>query len=245
MIKLVFAHTKWMSLDLMRQPAYVVSTIAFPVLFYAIFALPESKNQASAQLLMSSFASFAVFGVAFLQFGVGTAQEKSQTWYMYIKSLPVSPGELLLARLMTAIIYSFASAMGVIFLAVNFTPIDMSQHQWIEFVFWLLSGGLSFCIMGLAVGMWASEKSALPIGNLIYLPLSFAGGLWKPPEILPESIRQISPYLPTRHYGELVWASVRSDSIPLKSFAGLLAWTCLFSIIAYLGYRKELRRGRG
>ena len=245
MIKLTLAHTKWMCLDLMRQPAYVVSTIAFPVLFYAIFALPESKDQSSAQLLMSSFASFAVFGVAFLQFGVGTAQEKSHTWYIYIKSLPVSSTQLLLARLLTAMIYSLASAFGVIFLAVALTPVALTQSQWLQFLFWLFAGGISFCMMGLAVGMWASEKSALPIGNLIYLPLSFAGGLWKPPEILPDSIKTISPYLPTRHYGELVWSAIRTSSIPSKHFYGLLAWTIVFSIVAYFGYRKELRRGRG
>ncbi len=242
-VKLLLVHTRWMCFELIRQPAYVVSTIAFPVLFYTIFAVPESNDVGASNLLMASFSSFAVFGVVFLQFGVGTAQERSQSWYLFLKSLPLPGSHLLMARLLSAILFSLLAMLGVVAMALWQTPVDLTERQWILFVFWLMMGGLSFSILGIAVGLWAPEKAALPIGNLIYLPLSFAGGLWKPPEILPSSIQDVSTYLPTRHYGELVWSAIRDESFPQKSLYGLLLWTIVFSVVAYWGFKKETKRG--
>lgn len=232
-----------MCLELVRQPAYIVSTVAFPVLFYTIFAVPESKETAASNLLMASFSSFAVFGVVFLQFGVGTAQERTQSWYLFLKSLPLPASHLLGARLLSAILFSLLATAGVVLMALWQTPIELKQHQWVLFIFWLIVGGLSFSLLGISVGLWASEKAALPIGNLIYLPLSFAGGLWKPPEILPDSLRDVSVYLPTRHYGELVWSAIRDESFPKASLYGLVFWTLGFAILAYFGFKKEMRRG--
>lgn len=243
-LRKVFVHFRWMSLELLRQPAYVVSTFAFPVLFYAIFALPESKGIQEANFLMASFSSFAVFGVVFLQFGVGTAQMKTHSWYQYLETLPVGALTLFLSRLATALFFSGLAATGVVLLAVLKTPVSLDVKQWTLFFTWLLVGGLSFCVMGLALGLLSSEKSALPVGNLIYLPLSFAGGLWKPPEVLPESLQTISGYLPTRFYGDLLWSVVKAQPLSAESLVGLGIWTLIFSLITFFALKRHQARGK-
>ncbi|SMF11949.1 ABC transporter permease [Pseudobacteriovorax antillogorgiicola] len=238
-MKLILIHTQWMVKELLRQPAYLVSTVAFPSLFYMIFAVPESKDTLAANLLLGSFSAFAVFGVIFLQLGVGVAQERSRSWYLYLRTLPLPGMAFLGARFLSAFFFSVLAALAVILLSLAFTPAELSFLEWLKFLAVLLIGGASFCCMGLALGYWAGEKSCLPIGNLIYLPLTFAGGLWKPPTILPEFVQTISEYLPTRHYGELVWASVLKRDLALNHVIWLAGYALLFGVLTYWGYRRD------
>jgi ABC-2 type transport system permease protein len=238
-MKEILKHSQWMILELLRAPAYVVSTIAFPALFYVIFAIPESKDAFSSNLLVASFSCFSVFGVIFLQFGVGIAQERSKSWYSYIRTLPLESYKLMIARFISALFFSFLATMGIVILALFFTKVDLSFFQWIQFISILHVAGLAFCFMGLALGYWTNEKSSLPIGNLIYLPLSFAGGLWKPPNILPEMLKDISEYLPTRYYGEILWTFVRGDSIKASDIGSLFIYALAFALLAFVGFRRD------
>lgn len=238
---LVLLHARWMILELLRQPSYVVSTVSFPALFYVIFALPESKDVGSSNLLMASFSCFAVFGVIFLQFGVGIAQERTRSWYHYLRTLPVRGGHLMAARFISALFFSVLAAAKIIVIALIFTDVELSAFNWLRFTGVLLAGGLAFCSMGLCLGYFSSEKSSLPLGNLIYLPLSFAGGLWKPPAVLPDLLKDVSGFLPTRHYGELAWTVVDGGSIPSDSAFFLVGYGLLFAIVAYIGSRRDYR----
>lgn len=243
-IDLIGVHTLWMLKDLLRQPAYVVSTLAFPVLFYLIFAVPESTTMESSNYLMASFSAFAVFGVLFLQFGVSQAQERSHTWYRFIKSLPVSASDLLFARFMTAQVFAVLTVLLIVLAAHLWTKAQLNSREWIEFTLILFAPGLSFCAMGMALGLWTNERTSLPVGNLIYLPLSFLGGLWKPPEILPERLQKISEVLPTRLYGDMLWSIVKKEDFPWSSLWGLSLWTVLFGALILLGLRRDFERSK-
>lgn len=241
-MRLLLRHIQWMTLELWRQPTYMVSTVAFPSLFYLIFAVPESKTETSANFLMASFSGFAFFGVVFLQFGVSLAQEKSRSWYTFLKTLPFSTRQFLLARFVTSMIYGTAAVAVIIILAFWLTPVHLTLKSWVLFAGCLFLGSFAFCLMGVALGFWASEKTALPLGNLIYLPLSFAGGLWKPPELLPATVQQVSVYLPTRLYGDLLWASVGYKPFEQQAGFGLVGFALVFATVAYFGYLVEADR---
>jgi ABC-2 type transport system permease protein len=216
-MKIILAHTKWMILELFRQPAYIVSTVAFPALFYIIFAIPESKDKTSSNLLLASFSCFANFGVLFLQFGVGIAQERSKSWHLYLRTLPVRSAHLILARFISSYFFALLSLTSLVILATVYTEFSLTLTEWVLFFLAHFLLGLIFCVMGITLGYWFEEKSALPVGNLIYLPLTFAGGLWKPPGVLPESLKTVSEWLPTRHYGEVLWSIVLNQKLETDS----------------------------
>ena len=238
-MKRVLVHTWWMCLELVRQPSYFVATVAFPSLFYIIFAIPESKTPGASNMLLASFSCFAVFGVLFLQFGVGVAQERSTSWYHYLRTLPLSQIQLITARFLTAYIFSTLSVLCLVALALLYTEVELSNKKWILYAGYLILGGFPFCIMGLVLGYFSGIKTALPLGNLIYLPLSFAGGLWKPPELLPESLNKVSVYLPTRQYGEVLWKTLKGESVPSRAIYTLLIYLCILGVVAYFGAKKD------
>ncbi len=240
-MRLILTHASWMVLELLRQPAYIVSTLAFPALFYIIFAIPESNTEQSSNFLLASFCGFANFGVLFLQFGVGVAQERSKSWYHYLRTLPLNYFQLIMARFLSSYVFAILSILVLVFLAKLFTLASLTPLQWLYFSLAHLGLGLIFCLMGLTLGYWAEEKTALPIGNLIYLPLTFAGGLWKPPSQLPLSIKGVSEYLPTRHYGEVLWAIVSEKNVDTEYLFGLFIYGLLFLALSYAGLSKDLK----
>ncbi len=238
-MSLIWIHARWMILDLLRQPTYMVATVALPALFYTVFAIPESNDVSSSNMLFASFSCFAVFGVFFLQFGVGVAQERTKNWYHYLRTLPVSKSHLILARFICAYFFGIVSVIALIILASIYTSMSLTLDQWGLFFLGLLGGGIVFCFMGLCLGYWSTEKTALPVGNMIYLPLSFAGGLWKPPSILPDMLKDISEYLPTRQYGEVVWNIVAGQAVPTNAITTLAIYFVVFCLFTYLGFKRD------
>jgi ABC-2 type transport system permease protein len=64
-------------------------------------------------------------------------------------------------------------------------------------------------------------NAAPAVANLIYLPLSFASGLFMPLSQLPSFVQQVAPYLPSYHYAQLAWSAVGAPSEPVVTS---LAW---------------------
>jgi ABC-2 type transport system permease protein len=107
--------------------------------------------------------------------------------------------------------------------------------------------------MGFALGFWTRARAATTIGNLIFLPLSFASGFFFPLAQLPQFLRDLAPFLPTYHYGQLVWATVGTPA-DVETYVGTspegtwvhVAWLVgtfvAFGVLASWGYRRDRRR---
>ena len=78
------------------------------------------------------------------------------------------------------------------------TAASLSPARWLALAATLLLGAAPFAVLGIALGYWAPARGALPIANLLYLGLAYAGGLWFRARDLPAPVADVSPYLPTR-----------------------------------------------
>jgi ABC-2 type transport system permease protein len=238
-IRLLFWHSYFMSLDLARQPMYIVSTVLFPSMFFWFFGVPNAKEIPAANLLTGSFAAYAVLGVVLFQFGVGIAQERASPWSDTLRTLSLPSWIGIFSRIVSGFLFSLLAVGGVLLTAHFSTPADLSLSKIGSLSAVLLTGAIPFALMGITIGYSVSAQSALPVANLIYLPLSFAGGLWLPPNALPKIVQDISPYLPTRMYGEVVWAVMLEKEYQTNHIVGLLSYSCVFLVLALYLYRKE------
>jgi ABC-2 type transport system permease protein len=110
----------------------------------------------------------------------------------------------------------------------------------------LLVGSLPFVALGFAIGYGSGPNAAPALANIIYLPLSFASGLFMPVSQLPGFVQRIAPYLPSYHYGQLAWSAVGAPTEPIGvSLAWLAGYTALFLAIAFRAYRREETRKFG
>lgn len=241
-LRLLSAHTRVSFLDLLRWPGYVVPTVVFPAMFFALFDLPFARRSADvANFTMLAFIVFAIVGVALFQFGVGIAQERGRPWERYLRTLPVSTGVRFAARILTAMLFAIMTAAVVALVARLFTPIDLSAAQWPRVAVYALAGSVPFVLIGITIGYWSSARAAVPIATAGNLLLAYAGGLWMPPSDLPAFVQTISPYLPTRQFGDLLW-SLTGNGDAARALLGLACYTAIFAALASIGYRRDERK---
>ena len=225
-----------------RDGAYFFSTILVPTGVYWFFAVPESKTAYIASYLVCSFSAFSFFGVVFFQYSVNTANERTSSWAQWSKTLPCPMIIPLIARFLTSLVFGFLSCALIYLIALKYTPTDLSFVTYLK-VFGLLAiGSIPFLMFGIFCGQIFSTKSIVPVANFIYLVLSFSGGLWKPPEILPQVLQDICPYLPTYHYGRLVWSIPAADQPFEMQNAMYLAGFTLFFFAALMIQENNLHK---
>jgi ABC-2 type transport system permease protein len=236
-MKLVLIHARASTLELLRYPAFSVPTVGFPALFFLLFVAP--RTDADPDLLLASFAGFAVLAVAFFQFGVGIASERESPWERFVRTLPVRPGVRFAARSLSAVLFGLASAGLVAVAAVATTDAGLPASRWTALAVALALGSIPFALLGIALGYWASPRGALPTANVLYLVLSFVGALWTTPQHLPPAIASLSPLVPTRQFGNVLWGAAEGHLWRPRDWLLLLVWTAIFAAIALWGYRRD------
>ncbi len=223
-----------------RIPAFWIPVLVFPPMLYSMFAAGGSGP--AADYPMASFAVFGVIGVALFQFGVSIAQDRETYWERYRRTLPGAFGPRMVAQLVSALVFSFLVVLLVFLAAIIMSEPTLNVGQFVILGLWCLLISVPFVLMGIALGYWASSKSAIGIANLLYLPLAYFGGLWTPPSQLPDFAAGISPYTPTRNAGEIVWAVIGQTPVPPASAYWLIGYALVFAMLAYIGYNRDENR---
>lgn len=223
----------------LRDGAYFFTTLLLPAGLYWFFAVPESENDYVASYLICSFAAFSFFGVVFFQYAVDSAQKRRSPWSQYLDTLPSPLGTVILARFMTCCFFALISCGLIYSIGLSQTPSEMTLGEFLTALALLAAGSLPFLLFGMFCGMLFSAEAIVPVANFIYLSFSFVGGLWKPLEILPEFLQSVGRYLPTYHYGMLVW-SIPSEQIEIHwENVAFLAGFGLASLLGILLLRRR------
>jgi ABC-2 type transport system permease protein len=236
-MRLVRAHARAELLELLRYPSFSVPTLLFPAMLFLFFGVPAEA--ADEDILMVSYAAFGVLGVALFQFGVGIASERISPWQVYLRTLPAPACVRFAARLVAAAVFALASAGAVVAVALSLTSAQLGADQWLRVGIALVCGTIPFGLLGLAIGYWLTPKGALPVANILFLGLAFLGGLWTGTASLPEAVENFSPVLPTRQWGELVWAPALGQGWEWWPWLGLATYAAAFGALAAWGYRRD------
>lgn len=230
-------HARLQIAELVRFPGFSVATLGFPTLLFLLFGLPRAG--AAPSLLLASYAAFAALGVGFFQFGVSVAIERGTPWQLYLRTLPATAASRLAGRVLAALGFAAASAATVVAVALGTTSASLDAGEWLRLAAVLLLGSIPFVLLGLGIAFWTSAKSALPVANILYILLAYAGGLWTGPRDLPRAIRSFSPYTPTRQWGEVLWTAVAGGGWGASHWLALAGYGALFALVAGWGYRRD------
>jgi ABC-2 type transport system permease protein len=226
-------ETKYEFLKLLRTRSFSLSVIGFPVMFYVLFGVANRHAYDGpiniAKLMLGGYACFGMVGAALFGVGVGLAFERSQGWLELKRASPMPPMAYLLAKCLTAvgfglIIVTILIAIGMIFAGVTLTPIEI-----VKMLGMTVAGAATFASMGLLLALIVPASAAPGVVNLIYLPMSFASGLWIPLRFLPHFLQKVAPFLPTYHLSQIMLAIFGyRDEISLAThWSGLAGFTLL------------------
>jgi len=246
LMRMLLAQTRSELLMRWRVPAFSVTNLALPIVFFTFFGLPvahivRGDGVSIGAYLLASFGAYAVGNVMVYGFGIGVANERGMKIDRLMRASPLPPLVFMLAKVVTALVFSLVALVLLIGFGIV-GGIHQTPVVWATIITRLLAGSLPFIALGFAIGYWSGPNAAPALANLIYLPLSFASGLFVPLNQLPVFIQNLAPYLPSYHYAQLAWSALGAGREPLGvSLVWLGGYTVLFLALAVRSYRREER----
>jgi ABC-2 type transport system permease protein len=240
-------ETKYDFLGRLRLPVYSISTVMFPVMFYVLFGLLLNRGHEVggvnvAAYMIATYGTFGVMGASLFGFGVGLAMERGLGWLQVKRASPMPPFAYFAAKVVTCMAFSGIIVALLMTLGVLFGGVHFRGAEVLRLFTTLVVGSVCFCAMGLAIGSFAGPNSAPAIVNLLYLPMSFASGLWIPIEMLPKFLQRFAPVLPPFHLGQLALGVVGAgQGVPLQHWEALIGFALLCLGIARIGFQRDER----
>jgi ABC-2 type transport system permease protein len=245
MLRVHLLEIKYEFLKMLRMPQYALPTLLFPVIFYVFFALVfqgrSGHGVSMATYMLATYGAFGVIGASLFGFGVGVAIERGQGWLQVKRTTPMPFSAYIVAKVAMALLFSTIIVVALLILGISFGGVHITLGRALALVAVLVSGALTFCALGLAIGYYAGPNSAVPIVNLIYLPMSVLSGLWVPIWALPRGLQKVAFFLPPFHFSQLA-LRVIGGSRGLPAYVHVIAMliaTVVFLAFAYRGYRRD------
>ena len=193
-------------LRVLRTPAFAIPSLAFPVVFYVLFAilLPGQWGdyQKSAYLL-ATYGAFGVIGPALFGFGVGLAIERENGWLELKRVSPMPTFAYFLAKIFMSLVFGLAVLCLLSIAAIGFGGVRVDPLVWLKLVAVLLLGTAPFCALGLLIGTLVKGQAAVAIVKLVYLPMSVLSGLWMPLFAFPVLIQKLAVVWPAWHLAQM------------------------------------------
>lgn len=214
-------------LAVLRTPAFAIPSLAFPVVFYVLFALMVPGQwggyQKSAYLL-ATYGVFGVIGPALFGFGVGLAIERERGLLELKRVSPMPPAAYFLAKIAMSLVFGLAVVCLLSAAAIGIGGVRIAPGDWGLLVAVLLLGTAPFCALGLLIGTLVKGQAAVAIVNLVYLPMSVLSGLWIPLFVFPPLLQKLAVLWPAWHLGQLALGVVgQRQGVDYLLHAGVLA----------------------
>ncbi len=240
--RLLLLHTRFQMIEQFRIPMAVVGNVAFPAISFLFFIVPQAAlrdDPVIATAAAGQLAMVSVLSVCLFTFGLGGAEDRNTPWDPYLRTLSAGVGPRLGARLFTGVTFALTGVCVVGLLAVLLTAATFDARQ----IAWGLGAmavsGIPLLLLGTALGHLLSVKAALPVVQMLFLPLAFGGGLFLPPEVFPSWLDAFSLTLPTRGARDLVVSALAIDVPPTSAIVCVAAWAVVFGVFAAWAYRRD------
>jgi ABC-2 type transport system permease protein len=223
-----------------REPAFAIPSLAFPVVFYGLFAVVLPGTASKATYMFATYAVFGAIGPALFGFGVGMAMERAQGWLDLKRVAPMPTGAYFFAKIFMSLLFASVIYLLLSIVAIGFGGVKISFASWLLLLLVLLVGVLPFVALGLWLGSFLRGQAAVAVVNLVYLPMAVLSGLWIPLFVFPKLLQSAAVVWPAYHFAELALATVvagRDLNWPLN-VGYLLLCTVLFLALAANNLRK-------
>ena len=236
---------KYEFLKLWRTKAFSLSVIGFPVMFYFLFGVSNKGvhegGVAMAKYMLGSYCCFGMIGAALFAIGAGLSGEKAAGWLELKRASPMPPMAYLLAKCVTAQFFGVIIVAILMVIGVTLGGVHLGGREIAEVFGMAFVGTIPFAALGLLVALVAPANAATGFVNLIYLPMSFMGGLWVPLQYMPKWLQAIAPAMPTYHLNQLmlsVFGYQAQGSVASHHWAGLAGFTLLCLGVAWAMFHR-------
>jgi ABC-2 type transport system permease protein len=237
----------------LRMPMYLVVTIMFPVMFYVLFALVMNRQSRIAAIgigtyLIAAYGAFGVMGASLVANGPGVAADRGLGWLQLKRASPMPPLAYFAAKFAVSMMFSTITTLLLLALGVLFGGVHIAAVKALELVLILAAGSIPFSALGLLIGCFTGPNSAAAAAvQLVYLPMSFASGLFFPLESMPKVMQKLSVCLPARHLLQLALRVVgaRNSGPPWFHWLVLAGFAAVCLRAASWGFQRDESKNYG
>lgn len=245
-VKVFLREARYEFVRLSRTRSFALSVIGFPVAFYLFFGLIMNRGEhigtlSVAKYMLASYAVFGMVGASLFGVGVGLANELCAGWLELKRASPMPPLAYLLAKCTSAMAFGVIIVSLLTLMSITIGHVSLSLPEYGRMMALTILGVVPFACMGMALSLFIPANSAPGIVNMIYLPMSFCGGLWVPIMFLPKFLQSFATLLPTYHLAQLALGvfGYQSSGSTSSHWLGLLCFTVLMLGVGAVAFRRH------
>lgn len=229
---------------LLRNRRTVILSIAAPV---ALFLLFRTNRRVSAlggpDVAALMMVGIAVYGamLAATSGGAMVSVERALGWSRQLRLTPLQPAAYVAIKLLTAMFLGVIS-VAVVFIAGGVDGVQMSPATWVASAALAWLSAAVFAAFGLFMGYLLPTENVMQILGPVLGVFAFFGGLFVPLSLLPSTIQQVGPYMPTYGAVEIARYPVLGGAFDPGWVVNIVIWAGVFALGAVLLFQRDTRR---
>jgi ABC-2 type transport system permease protein len=240
------AYTRYELLRTARNRRFLLFSLGFPLIIYAIVAIPnrnegplEGTGIPLALYYMVSLASFGTM-MAMVTSGARIAGERSTGWTRQLRITPLTPFAYFRAKLLTAYIMA-VTTIALLFAFGIALGVSLPAGDWAQMTALMLIGLLPFAALGIALGHVLNVDSVGPATGGVVSLLAFLGGTWFP-VAAHGFLHVVALALPSYWLVQASHVSLGGAGWGATGWLVVGGWTLVLSQVARLAYRRDTNR---
>jgi ABC-2 type transport system permease protein len=209
LLKAYWTEARYEVLRILRTPAFLIPTVALPVMLYVFFGIVLGGNSPNPQValhVLSGFTMFSVIGPGVFGLGIGFAMERQHGIVTLKRAQPMPFAANLIAKLFSAMAISLLVITLLLTIAILFAHVELTAGQVARTTLVGMLGALPFCALGLLIGSLVSGSGAPAVVNLIFFPMIYLSGLFPFP--MPKALQTAAMIWPAFHLNQLSLAAL-------------------------------------
>jgi ABC-2 type transport system permease protein len=230
-----------------REPAAIFFLLVFPPLLLVVLGSipsftdpdPELGGATTIELYVPIIVAMTIALFALSGLPAELAMYRERGILRRISTTPVRPSMVLAAQL--AVFLVIAISVTIVLLTIGRLAFDVALPQQLGgyLLVYLLTVVAMLSLGLLVAALVRTSKAAGAVGQVLFFPTLFFGGLWLPRAAMPDTLRQISDFTPLGAGVQSLTDTAAGATPQLLHIGVMLAWTLVTATAAAKLFRWE------
>jgi ABC-2 type transport system permease protein len=226
-----------------RNRDALIWRLGLPAGVYLLLTVVDGETSGSNTGRMVAMAAFGAVAAGLFATGPSLAQERASGWLSQLRTTPIPPRTVVVAKVAVAMAWVLPSIALVALVGILLTDIELASPRWIELIGLMWIGSAPFAALGVLIGLAIPDAGAANTAtNFAFIVLWLLGGIFTPAGDMPDVLAAIARKLPSSGILEIGDRVARGVAIPASAPALLAAWTAASGVLAAMAWRRLRRR---
>lgn len=200
----------------LREPTAVIFGVLFPTVIVLVLGAIPTLREPSKEYDGARFVELWAPSALVLGIGIVALQNIANVLATYretgvlrrLSTTPVHPAQLLLAQLIVALVAVVAAATLLVFSAWLVLDVPLPRQPLTFMAAFGIGFGAVLALGALVAAVAPNARVAGGLATLVYMAIMFAGGVFLPRFLMPDSLVRIGDYTPPGVQGLLTaWSA--------------------------------------